>query len=71
MKGKIDYMENLGGYFVRGEEPPEEYFIVNQDPKLLEELMKSRKTVTIEGHSTIGADHLFIEKIDGQPYAAK
>jgi hypothetical protein len=33
--------------------------------------MNSRKAVTIEGHYTIGADHLFIEKIDGKPYAAK
>jgi hypothetical protein len=71
VKGKIDYMENLGGYFFRGEDPYEVYFIVNQDPKLLKELMKSRKTVIIDGHYTIGADHLFIEKIDGQPYAVK
>ena len=71
VKGKIGYMKNLGGYFVRGENPPDELFIVNQDPKLLEDLMKSGKTVTIEGHYTIGADHLFIEKIDGQPYRGK
>jgi hypothetical protein len=30
--------------------------------------MNSGKTVTIEGHYTIGADHLFIEKIDGKQY---
>lgn len=71
VKGKIGYMKNLGGYIVQGENPPDELFIVNQDPKLLEDLMKSGKTVTIEGHYTIGADHLFIEKIDGQPYRGK
>ena len=71
VKGKIGYMKNSDAYIVRGEAPPDELFIVNQDPKLLENLMKSGKTVTIEGHYTIGADHLFIEKIDGQPYAAK
>ncbi len=69
--GKIDYMKNSGNYVVRGETPPDELFIVNPDPKLLEGLMKSGKTVTIEGHYTIGADHLFIEKIDGKPYPGK
>lgn len=71
VKGKIDYMKNSGVYIVRGEAPPDELFIVNEDPKLLENLMKSGKTVTIDGHYTIGADHLFIEKIDGQPYVGK
>ena len=71
VKGKIDYMKNSGVYVVRGEAPPDALFIVNQDPKLLERLVKSEKTVTIEGHYTIGADHLFIEKIDGQPYVGK
>jgi hypothetical protein len=68
VKGKIDYMKNLGRYIVTGENPPGMYFIVNQDPKVLEELFKSQKGITIDGHYTIGADHLFIEKIDGQLY---
>jgi len=71
VKGKIDYMKNLGGYIVTGENPPSTLFIVNQDPKVLEELFKSQKRITIDGHFTIGADHLFIEKIDGQPYLGK
>jgi hypothetical protein len=71
IKGKIGYMKNISGYVVQGEAPPDQLFIVNQDPKLLEALMKSGKTVTIEGHYTIGADHLFIEKIDGKPYQGK
>jgi len=71
VKGKIDYMKNLGGYIVIGENPPSTLFIVNQDPKVLEELFKSQKDITIDGHFTIGADHLFIEKIDGQPYRGK
>lgn len=71
IKGKIGYMENVKTYIVRGEAPPDELFIVNQDPKLLEELMKSGKTVIIDGHYTIGADHLFIERIDGQTYRGK
>ena len=71
IKGKIGYMINLKTYIVRGEAPPDVLFIVNQDPKLLEELMKSEKTVIIEGYYTIGADHLFIEKIDGKAYQGK
>ena len=68
IEGKIAHMKSLNAYVVRGEAPPDELFIVNQDPKFLEKLMKSGKTVTIEGHYTIGADHLFIEKIDGKRY---
>ena len=68
IEGKIAYMKSVNAYVVRGEAPPDELFIVNEDPKLLENLMNSGKTVTIEGHYTIGADHLFIEKIDGKQY---
>ena len=71
VKGKIGYMKSGSAYVVQGEAPPDELFIVNEDPKLLEELMKSGKTVTIEGHYTIGADQLFIEKIDGKVYRGK
>ena len=73
VKGKIDYMKNLGGYFVRSLEPTGEFFIMNQDPKLLEELFRSGKILTIEGriNLALGAEYLFIEKIDGQPYRGK
>jgi hypothetical protein len=71
VKGKVESMQALGGYFVMGEDPPGEYMIVNQDQKLLQNLKTSGKTVIIDGHYTIGADHLFIEKIDGQPYRGK
>ncbi len=71
VKGKIDYMTNLGGYFVRGVEPGGEFFIVNKDPKVLGELQKSGKTLTIEGRIARGAEYLFIEKIDGKPYTGK
>jgi len=71
LKGKIDYMTNLGGYFVRGVEPGGEFFIVNQDPKVLEGLQKGGKTLTIEGRIVRGAEYLFIEKIDGKPYIGK
>ena len=68
LKGKIDYMKNLGGYFVRGIEPGGEMFIVNQDPKLLDELYKSGKILIIEGRIVRDAEYLFIEKIDGKKY---
>ena len=69
--GKIGYMTSARTYVVQGEAPPDEMFIVNADPAVLDALMKSGKTVTIEGHYTIGADHLFIEKIDGKAYRGK
>ena len=71
VKGKIAYMKNLGGHYVEGEDPPGAFFIVNPDMALLETLFKSGKTVIIDGHYTIGADHLFIEKIDGKAYQGK
>jgi hypothetical protein len=71
VKGKIAYMKNFGGHYVAGEDPPGEFFIVNQDRALLETLFKSGEKITIDGHYTIGADHLFIEKINGKAYQGK
>ena len=71
VKGKIDYWKNINGYAIIGEEPARTFFIVNQNPKILEELFKSKKTVTIEARRTTGPDNLFIEKIDGQAYRGK
>jgi len=70
IKGKIGYMESLGGYYVQGEDPPSELFIVNKNQKVLKKLKNSGKTHTIKGYLTIGADHLMIEKIDGKKYSA-
>ena len=70
IKGKIQHMEQLGGYYLLGENPGGEFMIVNQNPKVLETLMKSEKTVTVEG-SLKGAEWLTIEKIDGKPYSGK
>ncbi len=68
VKGKIEYNKSLGGYYVHAFEPGGELFIVNQDTKVLDDLMKSDKTLTIEGRIVRGAEYLLIEKIDGQPY---
>lgn len=68
MKGKIGYIERSGEFTVIGENPPSVVLIVNPNKKVLDKLKKSGKTVTIEGHFTIGADHLMIDKIDGKEY---
>jgi hypothetical protein len=68
LTGKIGYMKNLDAYLVKGENPPENCFVDNPNNKVLQALFKSQKTITVVGHYTIGADHLFIEKIDGKPY---
>ena len=70
IQGKIGHMEQLGGYFVLGVEPGGEWMILNQDPKVLEQLMKSQKTLTIEGRLR-APEYLTIEKIDGKPYTGK
>ena len=71
VKGKIDFMKNLGGYYILGDVPAREYFIMNTNPKVLEELFRSGKTLTIEGRIVRGAEYLFIDKVDGQPYTGK
>jgi hypothetical protein len=70
VKGKIAFMQNLGGYTVNGEDPFGEFMIVNQDRQWLGTLLKNGKKVTIEGRLR-GAEFLFIEKIDGKPYSGK
>jgi hypothetical protein len=67
--GKIGFRERSGGYYLMGENPPSVLIIVNQDPRILEVWFKNAKPVTVEGHLAGGADLLFIEKIDGKPYA--
>ena len=71
VKGKVEYWKNINDYVIIGEEPPRTYYIVNQNPQIMEELSKSKKTIAIEGRRTSGADNLFIEKIDGQAYRGK
>jgi len=68
LTGKIGYAKSLGAYIVNGENPPDQCFVVNPNNSVLEVLYKSQKTITIVGHYTIGADHLFIETIDGKAY---
>ena len=69
VKGKIIYTRS--GYFLNGENPPGRFIIENENAQVLEELVKRGRAVTVEGRLTHGADYLFIEKIDGQPYSGK
>jgi hypothetical protein len=68
VRGKIEFMEQLGGYYVNGEDPAGEFMITNQNSDVLGKLLKSGKTVTIEGRLPMGAELLFIETIDGKQY---
>jgi hypothetical protein len=68
VKGKIAYMKDRG-YYLTGEDQPGEYIIVNPNEKKLKSLMNQKKIVTAEGYLTMGADLIFIEKIDGKKYS--
>ncbi len=71
IKGTINFNERMGGFFIKGIEPGGEYFIVNQDAKILKKLKKSGKAVVIEGHvGEGGAEYFVIEKINGKKYPA-
>ena len=68
IEGKISYVQRTGHYMATTESPYEEYFIVNPDVKTLDKLIKDGKQVKIDGHLTVGADQLFVEKINGKQY---
>lgn len=72
IKGTINYNERLGGYYIMGEEPATELFIVNQNLAVLKKFKESGKIVTIQGFTTAtGAEYFFIESIDGKKYTEK
>lgn len=56
-------------YFVRGEKPSELYGILNPNPKVLDRLVRSGKTVALNVQSVLG-DQVNITKIDGKRYPA-
>jgi hypothetical protein len=70
LKGKVDNMQMLGGYYIKGENPPGEFMIVNKNDKVFEKLMKSKKTIKIEG-TLKGAEWVTVEKINGKKYTAE
>jgi hypothetical protein len=68
IEGKISYVQRTGYYMATTESPSVEYFIVNPDAKTLDKLIKQGKPVKIDGYLTVGADQLFVEKINGKKY---
>lgn len=64
LEGKIRYMKAMGGYYIRGK--TEVYIIANQNPKVLDALVKSGKAVTIVAKPS--GDILKIISIDGKSY---
>jgi hypothetical protein len=71
VKGKIAYLDRLGGYYIEGIDPVGIIMIDNQDQVSLQPLVKSGKVVQVLGRFTVGVDNLKIEKIDGKPYLMK
>lgn len=56
------------GYIIRGKVPAEIFTILNPDPKVLDKLVKSGRTVTIEVRIVSG-DNIEIVKLDGAAYS--
>jgi len=63
--GKI--VKDGQNYIIQGQKPPELFTILNPNPSILDALVKSGKTLTIEAVSVMG-DNIDIQKIDGKPY---
>ena len=54
-------------YIIQGQRPAELFTVLNPNPGVLDSLVKSGKTVTIEAVSVVG-DNVNIQKVDGKPY---
>jgi hypothetical protein len=55
------------GYVIQGQKSRELFTVLNPNPSVLDKLVKSGETVTIEAVSVLG-DNVNIQKIDGKPY---
>jgi hypothetical protein len=55
------------GYIIQGVTPPELFTILNPNPSVLDKLVASGETVTIEAVSIMG-DNVDIQKIGGKAY---
>jgi hypothetical protein len=64
---RVKNMKVMGGYYCLGR--TEVYKIANQIPEVLEPLVKSGETVTIEARAS--GDLLTIETLNGQKYQVK
>jgi hypothetical protein len=64
VKAKVKNMKVMGGYYLQG--VTEVYKIANKNPEVLEPLVKSGETVTIEARAS--GDLLTIQTINGNKY---
>ena len=55
------------GYVIQGQRSRELFTVLNPNPSVLDKLVESGDTVTIEAVSVMG-DNVNIQKIDGKPY---
>ena len=69
--GTVQYMEKLGGYYIRGENSEGPFIIANPNTKVLKRVMKAGETITIKGYFPKDAVLLYIEEINGDPYHGK
>jgi hypothetical protein len=63
--GKI--VKDGQNYIIQGQKPAELFTVLNPNPSVLDSLVKSGKTVTLEAVSVVG-DNVNIQKVDGKPY---
>lgn len=69
LKGKVVYDQRSYNYMFHQEEPPNAVlFILNNNVDELKALAAKQQTVTVEGYLPMGADHLLIQKIDGNKF---
>ena len=62
--------EGRNNYIIRGKVPSMILTILNPDPKILDEFVKTEKTVKVEVRIVSG-DNVAIEIIDGKEYLQK
>ena len=59
--------QGMNSYIIRGQMPPEVFTILNPDPTILDEFVKTEKVVKIEVRIVSG-DNVAIEMLDGKEY---
>lgn len=67
MKITGEIAKGANAYIIRGKVPAEIFTILNPDPKVLDELVKTGKIVKLEVRIVSG-DNVEIKTIDGQEY---
>jgi hypothetical protein len=68
-KGKVVYDQRSYNYMFHQQEPPKAVlFILNNNYDELKALAAKQQNITVEGFLPMGADHLFIYKIDGKKF---